>query len=394
VGPVGQIVLVVLAIVVDLIAWAGQGQVRVGPMIPLLVVPVMTAALYTVLLLRWRHPAVVFAVMWAYALVSVLVPQFQPFAGLFLALHAMASRTSTRYSALALASLIGPFALYSFNSARAIGSDFAQLLVLWMLLAAGVWGVGRISYGVSQRALRLSQLQAAEAAEAVRAERMRLARDLHDIVSHAVTTMLIQAAAAKTVVGETTDTRLERSLDVIQQSGVQAMVELHRMLVVLREEDGALEASPGATPPPTVADVAGLVQLSRAAGQRVQLLEEGRPVALDRSVAGAAYRVVQESLTNSLKHAGPDVPVTVRLQWSADSLRVTITNPSAGPAASPTTLPSSGHGLEGLRERVRLVGGALTTEQEADRFTVRADLPLSQLRDVAPVRRFAAEHPA
>jgi signal transduction histidine kinase len=376
----GDAVVVVLAVVMDLIAWAGDRELRNGSTVPLLVIPLATVVVYLSLLVRWRQPFAIFWLHWTFALISLAVPQFQPFAGVLIALHAVASRLPARLSAVALAALAVPFGVHSYNSANTAGggvavTDFVQLLILWVSLAAAVWVVGRISYASARRAWRLRELQAQEAAEAVTAERMRLARDLHDIVAHAVTTMMLQAAGAQAVLGPGND-RVRGSLSVIEKAGVQAMTELHRMLGLLHAVEP--EAVPAATgPQPTVSDITSLVDLAAAAGQEVHLVVEGIPGRLDASVEVAAYRVVQESLTNSAKHSGSDATITVLLQWTRPALRVRVTDRSHGVPLSPGRAAelSSGHGLEGLRERVQLSGGTLRAGPTEGGFEVVAELP-------------------
>jgi len=375
-----RVAVVALVLVVDLTIWNEDRQLRSGGDLPYVVIPVVTAVVYSTLLLRRRYPRSVLTLLWAFALVSsLLVPQFQPVAGLLLALHAVASCRPPRESALWLASLAFPFGVQSYNtsvvSAGDQERDFAIVFLLWSLIGLAVWAVGRLSYSAAQRAWRLRELETAQAAEAVRAERLQLARELHDIVSHAVTGMMLQAAGAQALL-RPTDERLRTSLAVIEATGVEAMSELHRMLGLLHAADPDLV--PGlATPGPTVADIATLLQLAAEAGRNVRLVQEGKAGALDPSVETAAYRVVQEGLTNSAKHAGSSAEVIVTLNWSENALEVAVIDRSRGPGplTDRAAMPSSGRGLRGLTERVSLIGGTLTSGATADGFAVTARLP-------------------
>jgi signal transduction histidine kinase len=375
-----RVAVVGLALVVDLTIWNEERQLRGGGHLPFVVIPVLTVVVYSTLLLRGRYPRSVLALQWAFALASsLLVPQFQPVAGLLLALHAVASCRPPRESALWLASLAVPFGVQSYNTSVVSTGDqernFAFLFLLWLLIGLAVWAVGRLSYSAARRAWRLRELETAESAKAVRAERLRLARELHDIVSHAVTGMMLQAAGAQALL-RPTDERLRTSLAVIEATGVEAMGELHRMLGLLHAADPDLV--PGSVAPgPTVADIPTLLKLAAEAGRNLRLVQEGKASALDPSVETAAYRIVQEGLTNSGKHAGSSAEVTVTLNWSENELEVAVIDRSRGPRSLTDrgAMPSSGRGLRGLTERVSLVGGTLTSGPTADGFALIARLP-------------------
>lgn len=387
-AALGATAVVGLATVFDLIVWGGDRQLRDGRELPLLLVPLLTVAVHASLLLRRRRPRTVFAVECTYALASsALVPEFQPFAGVLFALYAVASLHPPRESTLWLLAVAAPFGLQSYLTAETRPaasqiSTFVLLLVVWLLVSTAVWGAGRVAYAAAQRSWRLRELQTAEAAEAVVAERARLARELHDIVSHAVTGMTLQAAGARALLTPADD-RVRQSLATIEAAGEQAMSELHRMLGLLRPKDAGTTAAVGA---PRLADVAGLVTLAQEAGRSVQLVEEGHPGALDPSVETAAYRVVQEGLTNSAKHAGPSADVTVRLRWSAEQLEVEVRDRRRGPtlSAQQRSALSSGSGLRGLTERVVLVGGSLSAAPVEDGYRLLARLPLARSLPAPP----------
>ncbi len=402
---IGDALVVAFAVVVDLITWGGDRHTIWGGAVPALLMPVLLTVVYATLMLRWRHPLGVFAGQWVFALSCLVVPDFEPFAGLLLALHAVAVCGPGRRSVPALVSTMVPFGIFS-SHASDLGSSgswpaLAGNLVLWMLLATATWGVGLLSHTAARRAQRLHELQAQAAAAAVQAERMHLARELHDIVAHTVTIMMIQASGAKAVL-DPSQTTVRGALEVIESSGIQAMAELHRMLRLLRmpESDSAAvgngddQLSPGNRRPPgnqqapdrqpTASDIDQLVRATVRAGADVSLMEDGVPGPLDPSVGAAAYRVVQESLTNALKHGGLGAAVLVCLRWSPMLLEVEVSDTEHGsPPHGVAALPG-GHGLCGLAERVTMVGGVLEHGPIEGGYVVLARLPRPQVR-VSPL---------
>ena len=374
----GRVAVIGLVSLVDLTIWAEVQSLRGGGHLPYAIIPVATILVHTTLLLRHRHPRAVLALEGAFALGgSLAVPQFQPIAGLLLALYAVAGRRPPRESARWLVALPVVFGVHSVNTAAASPGHarpaFAITFSFWLLIATAIWAVGRRHYTSARRAWRVRELHAAEAAEAVRAERLRLARELHDIVSHGVTGMMLQAAGAQAL-ARPTDERLRAALTVIEATGIQALSELHRMLGLLHAADPQT-ASESAAPGPTVDDITTLVRLAEDAGRDVRLVRVGPPGPLDPSVATAAYRVVQEALTNSSKYAGPAAEVVVELHWRPHALVVTVTDRSGGPPPAGPATRSSGRGLPGLTERITLIGGTLTSGPTADGFALTASLP-------------------
>ena len=303
----GDVALVVLAAVVDLVVWGGDRQLRGGGALPFWVVPVLTALVFSTLLVRWRHPSTVFWVQWTYALAGLLLPGYEPFMGLLVALHAVACRTRPLVARSAVIACIVPFGIDSYNAATelkgGVPAGFATSALLWAVLSGTVWGLGRISYAAHRRAERARELLAAEGVAAIRAERLRLARELHDVVAHAVSVMILQAAGARTLV-HPRDERVRQSLEVIEAAGVQAMAELHRLLGLLRSVDPG-PADAVYEHQPTLKDLPSLIEFSRASGLVVDLAAEGEAAELDPSVDLAAYRVIQEALTNTCQARRP-----------------------------------------------------------------------------------------
>jgi signal transduction histidine kinase len=204
-----------------------------------------------------------------------------------------------------------------------------------------------------------------ELARAATAERARIARDMHDILAHAVSLMVVQAEAGPVVV-RTDPARAERSFDAIAEAGRDAMVQIRRMLGMLKDERDAASR----TPQPTVANLPALVEQVRdAPGPAVSLDVAGDPRPLPADAEVAAYRIVQEALTNTVKHAGAS-RATVRLEWAAGALLITVADDGHGSAS-----PGSGHGLVGIRERAAACGGTASAGPVPGGYRVTAALP-------------------
>jgi signal transduction histidine kinase len=230
--------------------------------------------------------------------------------------------------------------------------------------------VTRRVLGDRDRRLRLAHREREVAArEAVVAERARIARELHDVVAHSVSVMVVQAQAGPRLLS--TPEFAGEAFRSIETTGREALVELRRLLGVLRGG----EDEPATTPQPGLDRLDALVEQVRAAGLRVDLRVEGEPAQLPAGVDLSAYRIVQEALTNTLKHAGrADAEVIVRFEPSA--VEVEVLDNGSGPSTHPNGF---GHGLVGMRERVALYGGSIEAgSRNGHGFVVRARLPLSR----------------
>jgi signal transduction histidine kinase len=240
-------------------------------------------------------------------------------------------------------------------------------------LVVGVaWSVGRVLSSRHEQLDELAEqnrLLEEQTAEAVRLERARIARELHDVVAHGVSVMVLQAGGAEGVV-ESSPQDAKAALQSIQSSGRAALVELRRMLAVLRDDGGPDEEL---RPPPGLQDLPALVEGMQAAGLDARLSLDAPADVVPAAVGLSAYRIVQESLTNALKHAGPAVAqVTVRA--AGGQLVVEVRDNGKGGSVS---LPGAGQGLVGMRERVSVFGGRLDIATD-DGFRVRAELPLRE----------------
>lgn len=245
----------------------------------------------------------------------------------------------------------------------------------WVAVAV-FWGLGRL-FGqrllrvaqLEQRAAQLEQDRDVNARAAVADERARIARELHDVVAHSVSVMVIQAGAAlHTLKADDVDTA--EALSSIETTGRQALVELRHMLGILRRADDEHSL----TPMPGIAQVMLLSEQMREAGLPVEVRVEGEPTTLPPGIDLAAYRIVQEALTNTLKHAGA-AHASVTISYGAHALELEIRD-DGRPGA--LTGDGTGHGLVGMRERVALYGGVLNAGRSTDGgFGVRARLPLN-----------------
>ncbi|XVS61053.1 sensor histidine kinase [Actinosynnema sp. CA-299493] len=352
----------------------------------------LVAVAFTALLARRRHPVSAFAVVWVWAVLVTPMSEleFQPTAIPALALFAVALHGQLKVSAGALlacsvlAVLAGLWQAASRPPEARLVATYATL-VFYLLVYGCVWTGGRSARLSRQHAEDLEFRRRVEAHEAVLGERTRIARELHDIVAHSVTVMVLQAAGARRVL-DSDPVRVGHALGHIEEAGEQAMGELRRMLTALRlsDDDGSGDGVTG-RPQPGLADVEHLVGTIAAAGVRVHTRVDGEPRRLAASVDLAAYRVVQEALTNVTKHVGPGAEVDVRLRWDADELTVEVTDDGRG--RRPERALSTNHGLAGLVERLAIVGGRLTAEPVwAGGFRVTAVLPVAGPVASEPVR--------
>ncbi|MHA5047020.1 sensor histidine kinase [Streptomyces sp. SD15] len=229
---------------------------------------------------------------------------------------------------------------------------------------------------LEDRARRLERERAAETARATDRERARIARDMHDILGHAVSLMVVQAEAGPVVV-RSDPARAEAAFDAIAGAGRDAMTQLRRLLGVLKEEQG--NGSSGRLPQPGVAALPALVrQVHESTGLRVELATAGEPRPLQPDTEVAVYRVVQEALTNTVKHAYA-TSATVELDWTEAELTLTVTDDGSGPAGT-----RDGHGLIGIRERATACGGsARTGTSPGGGFRVVVRLPVAADRQAA-----------
>ena len=222
-----------------------------------------------------------------------------------------------------------------------------------------VVGSGAGLYVGTRRARAVAQRE-----RAVADERLRIAQELHDVVAHNVSLIVVQAQALGATAG---DEHVREATDGIADLGRQTMKEMHRTLKLLRGDDAAELA-----PQPGLGELPELLERARTAGVGIELAVEGEPRPLAQSVDLSAYRIVQEALTNVVKHAGR-AHTKVTLGYRPDALELTIADSGNG---APSAASPGGHGLVGMRERAALFGGTLTAgPRDGHGFEVRASLP-------------------
>lgn len=192
---------------------------------------------------------------------------------------------------------------------------------------------------------------------AVTAERSRIARELHDVVSHAIAVTVLQSRGARKLLG-TDEAAVRRALDAIDRTNTQALSDMRRLLALLRDtEDSPLDA-----PQPTLEQLPALIDEVRNSGLEVAFRERGSANAVPPGVELSVYRIVQEALTNVIKHAGSTARAQVEVEYGDSGVELCVTDDGPGPPQSTT----GGHGLIGIRERVAVVGGTVETGASRD----------------------------
>ncbi|MFD5100311.1 sensor histidine kinase [Streptomyces albidochromogenes] len=230
---------------------------------------------------------------------------------------------------------------------------------------------------LEERAARLEKEREAQSKVAVAAERARIARELHDVVAHNVSVMVVQADGAAYVM-DASPAQARQALETISTTGRQALAEMRRLLGVLRT--GEHQESGEYVPQPDVEQIEDLVEQVRTAGLTVDFKVEGTPRPLPSGVELTAYRIVQEALTNTRKHGGPEAGASVRLVYFDDGLGLLVEDDGRGAAHElyeDGGADGRGHGLIGMRERVGMVGGTLDAgPRPGGGFRISALLPL------------------
>lgn len=338
--------------------------------------PLMTiaAVLATLpLALRCRFPLGAFAAVWVgLVLIKQIAPGFDEKSTIFVvvgvfsiySLGANARGTQAWIGALLVAAITAQF----------IGDDGDRFMwgdvVFGIFIMGGPWLAGLTLRLRRAREHRLER-EKAQAEAAIVEERQRIARELHDVIAHAIAVVVVQARGGRRMLDhDIADSR--RAFDAIERTGEQALGEMRRLLGMLRESDDELARAPL----PSLARIPDLADQLRSAGLAVELDIEGEPVELPPGVDLSAYRIVQEALTNSLKHAGP-AQARVRIRYGAAAVELEIVDDGRGNGGG----KGSGNGLAGLRERAAIVGGALAAGPRAEGgFVVRAELPYDSER--------------
>ncbi|MFC0845822.1 sensor histidine kinase [Streptomyces noboritoensis] len=330
-----------------------------------------------VLPLAWRRRApvaVVLATLAAGAVYKLTLDgpgQPLPYPGL-IALYTVAALSPARRR-LSVATLIG---VLVFPSVALNTGDTKELLFSFFVFGAA-YALGRLTHtrqaytaAVEDRAAQLERANRIEAEQAAARERARIAREMHDILSHAVSIMVVQAEAGPVAVRAAPE-RAEAAFEAISSTGRDAMVQLRRMLGVLRD---APSADSPRSPQPGLAALPDLIARSSVGGPRISYESTGaaRPLPLD--LEATVYRIVQEGVTNAVKHAGAG-RVWVRLAYGRCEVTVSVTDDGRGP--SPVSGPGTGHGLIGVAERAAAHGGSTSSGPRTNTpgYELQATLP-------------------
>jgi signal transduction histidine kinase len=387
-----------------------------------LLIPV-TLALTVPVVIRRSHPVGAFATVVAVGALQVIleIRPAPPDLAILVLLYTVAAYTTRRLSVIGLGiCLLGSLAEVDQIYAREIHAHTPNWLITGVIIFAGpsliAWVLGdsmryRRAYyaNLEERAARLERDRDAQARIAAAAERARIARELHDVVAHNVSVIVVQADGAAYALGTDPD-RTRQALAAISDTGRQALTEMRALLGVLRRNDetgldgktlvrGSQEpapsdqvagpgdpgrAGPGAlvtaslTPMPGIDQLEDLLDQTRTAGLPVSCTIEGVPQPLPEGTGLAAYRIIQESLTNTRKHAGPFARASILLRYSPDAIELVISDDGLGATAP---CDGAGHGLTGMRERAAMYGGSVLAEPvTGGGFLVTARLPVGAAR--------------
>jgi len=333
------------------------------------------------LALRRSMPVVGFVLTW---LGTLLILQFVPnfdevsvtfIVAYFLSLYSLGAYARGREQPISVLLVIAGIIFFVAND----GDPFAIGDVMFALFfVGGPWAAGlairlrqtRIGE-LHEQNVRLQGEQEELTRRAIAAERATIARELHDVVSHAISVTVLQARGARHMLGGD-EGAVRGALDAIEQTNTAALSDMRRLLAVLRDTEPE-QSSPWSdhAPQPTLAHLEVLLDQVRASGVAVDLETVGEPFAIPPGVDLSAYRIVQEALTNVLKHSQAS-HATVELRYGTATLEVTVVDDGHAHSA----VSENGHGLIGIRERVAVVGGHVETGPAPDGgFAVRASLP-------------------
>ncbi|HEX5617549.1 MAG TPA: histidine kinase [Solirubrobacteraceae bacterium] len=331
----------------------------------------LAAASTLPLVARRRAPLAVFVVtgIAASALHLVAEPGGPP-VGPTIALFGVAETTSRAalrpVLVIVMAVLVAHLAAAGLAADRFPGPELAFAIALW----GGTWLAGERTRirrermaELEERAERAEREAERERRLAAAEQRMRIARDLHDSAGHAINVILVHAGLGR-LKTESDPAAARAAFETIEEVARETVGEIDQLVRVLREDGGG----EGVEPPPGIAALDGLLERQRAAGLAVTMTLRGNRRPLPASTDRAAYRIVQEALTNAARHG--DGSAEVELAYDADAIVMTVANP----AASATN--GHGHGIIGMRERAALLGGTLDAAAHDGRFEVRARLPL------------------
>jgi signal transduction histidine kinase len=321
------------------------------------------------LLLRHRKPLVVLLIV----LLAAIAVDYPPVTALPTLLAVFTVAEYENRSKVIAAAAVTALVVTLTPVVHAVGSGLlpevlSRLVPVGLAVAVGLYLRARADYiiGLQERAERLERERELQARQAVAEERVRIARELHDVVAHNVSLMVVQAQAMAATGGD------PEALGRLASIGREALAEMHRMLGVLRVHDGG---APAREPQPGVRDLEALVARAQEAGLRTNLTVDGEPRELPPGVDLSAYRIVQEAITNVIRHASAE-RAEVNLSYSPDAVDVIVVDDGVGWEATRNGA-EEGHGLVGMRERVALFGGTFEAGlgPNGRGHQVRASLP-------------------
>ncbi|MCW2861009.1 MAG: histidine kinase [Actinoallomurus sp.] len=348
--------------------------------IPLAAHLALALAMCVPLIWRRRWPRATFAII-ALAAFAQWLAGISPIiddVAVLIAMYTIAAQCALRWALAAglVVELGMGLANYSMSQQQFGGMQWKSLastsIFIWAIWLSGLYISTRRKYtsSLEERARRLERERDAQAEVAAAAERARIARELHDVIAHSISVMVIQADGASYAI-DTDAARAKRAMQAIGSTGRQALTEMRRMLGVLREGDGQATLAPQ----PGVDQLSELVGQIRSTGLRVELAVGGEQVPLPAGMELTVYRIVQEALTNVMKHAGPAAGARVELHYGDHAIEVRIRDDGRGTTFS----DGRGHGLVSMRERAAVYGGHVTAEPAAGGgFEVTARMPVKE----------------
>lgn len=372
-----------LLVLLEIEVWAidpshPPGDVAVDVFSPSERVLAGAVGLVLTLSLAWRRraPLAVLAVAIAGSVVADFVPVLDaattPAVAFVVAVYSVGAYTGGLHASIGGAGVV---ALIAANAAEQF--SLGDLLFIAMILG-GAWLAGRAmryrrgrEHALERLTVDLEREREEKARAAVAEERIRIARELHDVVAHAISVIVVQARGGRRSLA-TDPAETGEALATIEATGSQALAEMRRLLGMLRSDDEEIALAPQ----PSLRNLDALAAQVREAGLPVAVSIEGEPVELPPGVDLSAYRIVQEALTNALKHAGPAM-ARVIIRYGKDDLELEVADTGRGG----TPAMEKGHGLVGMRERVSVYGGKIEVgPRNGGGFALRACLPLDSDR--------------
>jgi signal transduction histidine kinase len=332
-----------------------------------------------------RRRAPIAAILtWSAAVVGMVAFDADPwemttaFVGLFVYPYAAGAYADGKPVLLAIPAVWGALTVMALDAEEFIAGDIffpSTFGMLFLLAGRAVRSRSRLTAELHEAAVRADEAREAESERAVADERRRIAREMHDVVAHSVSMMVVQAGGARRIL-DRDPARAVAAAELIERTGRAALAEMRALLGVLHAEEHSEYA-----PQPSLRELDALVERARSAGVPVEVTVEGERRELPAGLDLAAYRVVQEALTNVVKHSA-GAPTEVSVHYRADAVEVRIADRGGGSLT--TRLGGSGHGLVGMRERVRMYGGELRAgRRRGGGFEVQVRLPLEGEEDAA-----------